>query len=72
MKIGRIEIAPMGAVELRWKYDGRLIKKFLERWSPKALRFGMVYALMALDKEYIKQIQGAINDCKKNLIQSEN
>ena len=72
MKIGRVEIAPRGAVELRCKDDGRFIKNFLEGWKPKALRFGMVYALMDMDKEYIKQIQGAINDYKKNLIQSEN
>ena len=72
MKIGRVEIAPNGAVEQRWKRDATMLKISLEYWEPKALRFAMAFALTNMDKEYSKQIQGAINDYKKNLKPREN
>ena len=72
MKIGRVEIAPNGAIEQRWKRDARSLKYVLESWEPGALRFAMAFALMDMDKEYSKQIQGAVNDYKKNLKQKEN
>ena len=67
MKISRVEIAPNGAVEQRCKRDGRFLKNVLEGWEPRGLRFAMVYALLDMDENYSKQIQGAINDYKKNL-----